>query len=496
MHDDAATERILKTGCAAAHAIESWFVSMDGRIHSAFGTLRYVELPSRVRVESRGVDIPPNNYYFDITENEDRREAASESNGSELLVDKRIYCFALDISSMDELKAKAESAENGGEVHGDINIPIKLKPALIPVERGSKQLRQLTLFDIAVLSEASKAEESGELDLARSILVDFYGEHRSNREASKQKALIKPREYYLGTSKVTDTVMHMEDKNGEPIPYGTDFGVRVSGRNEQDVIVSLSVGDEDALEMYGAFSWFDRSVYYTVVTLWVANNRVLSLRQIAQSVAGSNAKPSKEMMGRVSKSMFRLLFMPIKLDYTDELRGRVMSDDGSPIVSAEKVGTALKGSIERGISANGKETVLYILSDEKPMLYEHDEVMGHLTGVKPKVMRAVNASARQHNERFVLMREYLISRVASAKNPKSRMSDRILFKTLYEHIGISEADATVKRRAREQATAILEAMENTGHIKGFSEGKSGSGRYNNCFDLDVKKARTRASKAK
>ena len=73
--------------------------------------------------------------------------------------------------------------------------------------------------------------------------------------------------------------------------------------------------------------------------------------------------------------------------------------------------------------------------------------------------------------------DYLLERMSKDKNSKKNEC-RILFKTIYNHVGIADKPKTnterkQKQRAPEKIESYLEHYQQTGHISGYTMEKDG-----------------------
>ena len=85
------------------------------------------------------------------------------------------------------------------------------------------------------------------------------------------------------------------------------------------------------------------------------------------------------------------------------------------------------------------------------------------------VPRAVLESPLNKTNENLKIDDYLIERIAHIK--KGKMSNKILYETIFANCGITEKKQ--KQRAREKITRFMAHYAKTGFIKGFKAGPDG-----------------------
>lgn len=250
--------------------------------------------------------------------------------------------------------------------------------------------------------------------------------------------------------------------------------VDVAGKSEKkagkSVTTSVSIKiPRDNVEIEKKLTEWDNEVYNGVISLWNAGNKVFTAAQVFEATAGSYPK-SKDQIAKTTASLDKFRFMYVKLDYTEEARGRDLRDENgneiSPILetyllAAEKI-------IIR--TANGIKSEGYMLLRE-PVLYTHAKAIGQVASYPARYLET--STDFNNTEQNVLIKTYLIRRITQAKNKKSKMGNRITYSSIFEHANIDSAKTQEKKRA--YIKSLLNGWQNQGLFKSWENYYSGRG---------------------
>lgn len=244
-------------------------------------------------------------------------------------------------------------------------------------------------------------------------------------------------------------------------------------RSEAVIRVSLSLGDirsdKNIVADMSKLTNFDMSIYDAVVSLIEDGNYIMSPAMIFRKLTGQPAEAfvTQHQIDEVKQSMERLRSVYAAVDHTDQARAYRKDVDTYIIrdyllVYEEQV-AILNGAIVEAyvfpFDAKGKI--------KQPILHRYADMYKQIQSIPYKLL-AVPINNTPSN---IELRDYLFRRIWAIRS--GSISNKILFSTLYEDLGLSNEPRTKKQRTREAVTAILEFLKKEGDIKGYSENKKG-----------------------
>jgi len=161
--------------------------------------------------------------------------------------------------------------------------------------------------------------------------------------------------------------------------------------------------------------------------------------------------------------------MRLKVDFTEEAKVRNIAIDKAEIDSYLLNATAV--TVESG----GHKVEAYKIHT-KPVLYEYAQRTKQILSVSPKLLDTKEAT--RNTEEIISIKEYLIRRIEIMKNDAS-MSNKIIYDTIFEEVGIVIKGYTERNRYRKYIKDILALwIARDDYIKSFIEytvGKSFKG---------------------
>ena len=280
----------------------------------------------------------------------------------------------------------------------------------------------------------------------------------------------KPKFHVQGISKLSDSITDV--KMGETVLLD------MSGKREaqQSVLTSLCLTyDADGIEISRNIDPIDREIHNAVATLWAAGNRIVTPRQVYQVMTGTQSNPKPKAIEETAASIDKQRRTFVKIDYTDELRGRPVEFEGETVTPSQcSYETYMLNADKVDIkTANGSIVSGYIIK-EAPILYRHDITTKQIVTYPQKLLEA-SSRAVKATDTNVLIRSYLIGRIKKMIRKGSKLSRSIRYDTMYEAIGKGGATRTERSRMNTTVKKLLDFFVGEGLIKGWHEyGDKGS----------------------
>jgi hypothetical protein len=178
-----------------------------------------------------------------------------------------------------------------------------------------------------------------------------------------------------------------------------------------------------------------------------------------------NEKVSPQSLEAVRNSLDKSRFMRLKVDFTEEAKARNLDIDKAEIDS-----NLLEARVIT-VEAGGNKVDAYKIH-ETPVLYEYSQRTRQIVSVPLKLLDT--KEAMRNTEEMIPVKEYLIRRIEVMKRAKN-MSNKIVYDTIFEEVGIIITDKKQKQRIRGYIQSILslwQARDN--YIKDFKEYKVGN----------------------
>ena len=177
-------------------------------------------------------------------------------------------------------------------------------------------------------------------------------------------------------------------------------------------------------------------VHNAIASLWVAGhqdeknlNEYITPRMIFQILAG-NINESREIGPEIRKEILRSIDKMRKTEITinnsDEAKkfGYKQFTYQSSLLPSERI---------EGIKLNGNEVIDCIHILKKPPLFEYANIKNQVGSVEVKMLNVPIKNTLSNIE----LKEYLLQRILSIKNPKSNLSPTIKYSTVYEYLRIT-----------------------------------------------------------
>ena len=199
---------------------------------------------------------------------------------------------------------------------------------------------------------------------------------------------------------------------------------------------------------------FDKRVYIAASALFNAGNDVITATQIHYAM-GNTRNPSPNQIKKIDDAISKMTGARITLDNRhehDALKGKypLFQYDGS-LLPIERITAIINGQVT--------ESAIHIFREPPLMTFAKERKQVTTIDV------ALLQSPISKTDANLSIDDYLIDRISKAKNGKGNKS-RILFKTLYEHAGITTPKQ--KQRAPEKVEKYLNHYQQQGFIKRYT----------------------------
>lgn len=209
---------------------------------------------------------------------------------------------------------------------------------------------------------------------------------------------------------------------------------------------------------------FDKRVYIAVSALYNAGNNVITATQIYYAMGGTAKTPSQSQINKINNTLSKMTGAKIILDNAQEAaalkRREHFQYDGS-LLPIERMTAFVNGKLS--------ESAIHIFREPPLMTFAKER--NEITTINIELLR----SPINKTDNNLSIDDYLIERISRAKHGDGK-SCRILYKTLYEHIGITgtkSADKMARTRAPETIKKLLDHYKQTGFIKRHTAQRDG-----------------------
>lgn len=393
--------------------------------------------------------------------------------------DGHIYLFVLDMSGIElEIDVNDAGKDIRTKLTPNVETPgvmdatqdgggngIKGTAKLVPVKAEARE-DPITLTEAVIWAAINDADDSGDHEKGQRLFKELYQLDKDRGEELLKQDTRKPREHVQGISRFTEQIPNVPT-TGKGTP------IRMEGRNETrevQTLVSLTYEDNGTI-LSRPMTPYDQEIHNAVASLWVAGNKRITPRQVYQTMTGSTAKPSASAIEKVEESLDKQRRTFVKLDFSQELRGKTYELDGEEITPAQaRLETYMLNADKVTLTtANGREVPGYEFKDE-PVLYRHDRTTKQLISY-PQALLEATSKVASNTETNMLIRSYLIKRIKTMSRKGSKLSKQIKYETIYKAAGKQDVNRKDAGRMNETIRKYLDAFQAEGVIAGWTEYK-------------------------
>lgn len=444
-------ERRKELAEAQGEALRDYFSSGPSIVPGCLA----VRIKKEIEISAAGVVLNSGVYFLADSLDMKGSIKNADKNGG------HVYLFTI------ELKDITLTLNNNGKPEKAISADGAAK--LVPIRIEGRE-DPISLSEAAGWAAINDAEESGDSDRAHRLFKTLYNIPDKPVETTGA-ALIKQ-----DTNKLTEHVQGISRvaEQWRNIPTtGEQVSIRATGKNEAREVLShvILTHEENGAILNRPMTGYDKEVHDAVASLWAAGNKNVTARQVYQAMTGSTSKPSAAMLEKVEESVDKQRRTLVKIDFSQELRGKTAEFDGEQITpDSAYIETymlnAVKGVV---LTTNGKRITGYELKDA-PVLYRHDKTIRQLISV-PQTLLEETSRVASNTETNILIRSYLIKRIKTMNRNGQKLSKRIRYESVYKAIGNETDNRTQRKRMNETVRTYLDAFVDSGFIAGWTEYK-------------------------
>ena len=289
----------------------------------------------------------------------------------------------------------------------------------------------------------------------------------------------KPRQHYAPNTKLANKI-------AEPLIYEAggvllDVASAREKRRGKEVTEAVSISlDAEGVNISRPMTPYDGDVHSAAATLFVAGNSYITSAQVCQTLTGSK-KPTPKQIAEVEESLDRQMRAYVRIDLTDEARGRSLKYDGSTVTDFKVEGYMLQAEKVSIRTANGRAVDGYKLL-APPILYRHAAMLGQVVSYPQRMLET--DSAGSNTKQRTVIKSYMARRIGQIKG-RGKVSPRIRLETVYEKAGVDAENNDKRKDTNRYVEQLLKLWKGSGIIKGYRKVTEGPKRKVVAFDIAV-----------
>lgn len=202
---------------------------------------------------------------------------------------------------------------------------------------------------------------------------------------------------------------------------------------------------------------YDELVYIAISTLFSVGNDYMTTAQIYNAM-GCEGRPSKYDIDKINNAITKMNGARIYINNLEEIEAKykypVVKYDGS-LLPMERRSVVINGQLA--------EAAIHIFRE--PPLMSFARGRKQITTIDRKLL----ASPLSKTDQNIRLQIYLIDRISHIKNKKKKkISNKILFETIYKETGINKEKPKQRQRTPEKIKQLLDHYKECGVIKGYT----------------------------
>lgn len=306
---------------------------------------------------------------------------------------------------------------------------------------------------------------SDEIKPATQIFTDIFPDYADQKEEEEHRQIVSvtvPKQVIKTKDKVSDLLTRDFFAEG-----GEQF-LRMESRQSAKPIttrVTFSYEGVDILSNKG-FTAFDREVHDAIVSLFIAGNKFITPSMVFRTMAGKTNSEyiNPEKIEEIRRSIEKCLFSKLTIDASQELTAYkdLQATYSGALIAAESM----------TVTMNGQRVTAYRLLTT-PILYRYAAGKNQIAQVPIELL---NTPLNKTND-VIVLQGYLIRRIEAIKNPKAKISNTILYETIYKTMSAEAATKQKKDKIRKECKAILDYWVKMGYIVSYEETTKGKSKY-------------------
>ena len=230
---------------------------------------------------------------------------------------------------------------------------------------------------------------------------------------------------------------------------------------------------ERKLNSLPSLTAYDKEAHHAVASLAAAGNEYFTPRMVYQAMTGdrnADLKPESPQYTEICDSLDKMMIITVEIDTAKEIKfypGLEMKYSG-PLLAIERVTAKLNNEVLKDVYHLFRPPIL--------STYSHDKKQ-----VAAIPIEAHYVPKLDKRRGVILLQGYLEERVAAMKGKNNVENRRILYKSVYDFLGIPEGGTpTLKNKrmkTRDKIKKILERWKETKFIRGYTEVRQGRELY-------------------
>lgn len=279
---------------------------------------------------------------------------------------------------------------------------------------------------------------------------------------------IKPDNYLIDNTKLVKELMD----DG----IGALLEVEVGKKNNKKIYIIVESWFDEVLSDKN-FTSFDKCVYNSATTLWVAGNEIITPEMIWRTMIGDseNLKPAPQILGSITKSINKLRKIDVEVDFTEQAKLYGKMPEGSEKLSLE--GSIIVADIIN-VYVSGRKKRAYKFY-RAPLFYNYSKLFGQIITIPRELLQTKDKV--KNTKEVIIMKEYLAQQLSIMAHPQTKSSfkrnDKVRYDTIYKYIGISESThANYNKKTnkiRNQIKSILDSWIEMGYVASYEEYREG-----------------------
>lgn len=246
------------------------------------------------------------------------------------------------------------------------------------------------------------------------------------------------------------------DKNGQ-LTFAAE---RRGSKKTADIIYGINFDDlPTELIITKKLTAFDKRVYIAAGALFNNDFDIITPAQIYAAM-GNTGRPSAADVKKINDSITKMAAANIYIDNTSEHKlyknyAKFVYD--AKLLPMERI-TAI---------VNGQTVDSAIHLFREPPLISFAKERKQITTIKRELLE----SPLSKTDANLQIDDYLIERISHIKKSRGKISNKILYSTIFDNAGISTK--MQRKRAKEKITKYLDHYLKCGFIKGYTENEEG-----------------------
>lgn len=259
------------------------------------------------------------------------------------------------------------------------------------------------------------------------------------------------------------TLLKDAPKNGQlSFTIGTE---KRGSRKQADIIYSINFEElENAgLNTVKRLTAFDKRVYIATSALFNGSSDYMTVSQIYATM-GNESRPNARDIEKIYTSLEKMRRLPITLDNFTSINSEAKTYPNMPKFVYNGVLLPWE-SIDAVVNGQRADGVIHLFRE--PPLVSFAKERKQVTTVSRKLL----ASPISKTDAHLLIDDYLIERISHIKNSKGKISNKLLYSTIFDKTGTTSR--CQKSRGKETVVKYLEHYKQCGFIKDYKEAADG-----------------------